>query len=81
MAFTHTKKVYMGSFLKARIRIRSHKSGSGSRSDQKGPDPTGSGSATLQRALCHTAMEVLQGEQGTVYQPLIQPRGPTSAKI
>jgi hypothetical protein len=42
MAFTHTKK---GSFIKARIRIRSQTSGSGS--DQKGPDSTGSGSATL----------------------------------
>jgi hypothetical protein len=47
MAFTHTKKVYIGSFIKARIQIRSQTSGSGS--DQKGPDPTGSvsGSATL----------------------------------
>jgi hypothetical protein len=49
MAFTHTKKVYIRSFIKARIRIRfrirSQTSGSGS--DQKGPDPTGAGSATL----------------------------------
>jgi hypothetical protein len=43
MAFTHTKKVKIGIFLKARIRIRSQMSGS----DQKGSDPTGSGSATL----------------------------------
>jgi hypothetical protein len=43
MAFTHTKQVYIESFIKARIRIRSQTSGS----DQKGPDPTGSGSATL----------------------------------
>jgi hypothetical protein len=40
MAFTHTKKVYT---VKAKIRIRFQTSGS----DQKGPDPTGSGSATL----------------------------------
>jgi hypothetical protein len=46
MAFIHTKKVDIESFIKARIRIRSHTSGSGS--DQKGPDSTGSGSATLQ---------------------------------
>jgi hypothetical protein len=49
MAFTHTKKVDTESFIKARIRIRkrvrSQMSGSGS--DQKGPDPTGSESATL----------------------------------
>jgi hypothetical protein len=41
MAFTHTKKVDTESFIKARIRIRSQTSGSGS--DQKVPDPTGSG--------------------------------------
>jgi hypothetical protein len=45
MAFTHTKKVNTESFIKARIRIRSQTSGSGF--DKKGPDPTGSGSATL----------------------------------
>jgi hypothetical protein len=37
MAFTHTKKVNIGPFIKARIRIGSKTSGSGS--DQKGPDP------------------------------------------
>jgi hypothetical protein len=45
MAFTQTIKVKIGSFLKARIRIWSQTSGSGS--DQKGPDLTGSGSPTL----------------------------------
>jgi hypothetical protein len=39
MAFTHTKKVYTESFIKARIRT--------SGSDQKDPDPTGS--ATLRQ--------------------------------
>jgi hypothetical protein len=43
MAFTHTKKVDIGSFKKVRIRIRSQMSGSGSGSgsgsDQKGPNP------------------------------------------
>jgi hypothetical protein len=47
MAFTHTKKVDIGSFIKAKIRIRVRSQTSGSGSDQKGPDPTGSGSATL----------------------------------
>jgi hypothetical protein len=57
MAFTHTKKVDIGSFVKARIRIRNRirnririrSQTSRSGSDQKGPDPTesGSGSATL----------------------------------
>jgi hypothetical protein len=54
MAFTHTKKVDTESFIKARIRnrirIRSQMSGSGS--DQKGLDPTGSGSATLDTTHC-----------------------------
>jgi hypothetical protein len=43
MAFKHTKKVDTEPFIKAKIRIRSQTSGS----DQKGTDPTGSGSATL----------------------------------
>jgi hypothetical protein len=43
MAFTHTKKVEIGSFIKARIRIWSRISGS----DQNDPDPTRFGSATL----------------------------------
>jgi hypothetical protein len=47
MAFTHTKKVDIESFIMARIRIRIRSQTSGSGSDQKGPDPTGSGSATL----------------------------------
>jgi hypothetical protein len=51
MAFTHTKKVDIKSFIKARMRIRNRiqirSQTSGSGSDQKGPDPTGSGSATL----------------------------------
>jgi hypothetical protein len=49
MAFKHTKKVDTESFIKARIRIRirSQTSRSGSGSDQKVPDPTGSGYATL----------------------------------
>jgi hypothetical protein len=49
MAFTHTKKVDIGIFIKARIRIRirSQTSVFGSRFDQKGPDPTGSRSAIL----------------------------------
>jgi hypothetical protein len=47
MAFTHTKKVDIGSFIKAGIRIWSQTSGSGS--DQKDPDPTGS--ATLQKMV------------------------------
>jgi hypothetical protein len=69
MAFKHSKKVNIGSFIKARIRIRSQTSGSGprrpdlvtdvrirsqtsgSRSDHKGPDPTGSGSATLPKRI------------------------------
>jgi hypothetical protein len=37
MACIHTKKVVIGSFIKARIRNRYQTSGSGS--DQKGPDP------------------------------------------
>jgi hypothetical protein len=47
MVFTHTKKVNIGPFIKAGIRIWSQTSGSGS--DHKGTDPTisGSGSATL----------------------------------
>jgi hypothetical protein len=45
MVFTHTIKVKIGSFLKARIQIRSQTSEFGS--DQKGLDPTGSESATL----------------------------------
>jgi hypothetical protein len=45
MTFTHTKKVKIGSFIKAMIRIRSQTFGSGS--DHKDPDPTGFGSATL----------------------------------
>jgi hypothetical protein len=45
MAFTYTRKVDTESFIKARIRIRSQTSGSGS--DHKGLDPTGSRSATL----------------------------------
>jgi hypothetical protein len=39
MAFTHTKKVKIGSFLKAKIRIRIRSQTSGSGSDQKGLDP------------------------------------------
>jgi hypothetical protein len=56
MAFTHTKKVYIGSFIKARIRIRirSQMSGSESGSDQK---RTGSGSATLHAAESFTQDE------------------------
>jgi hypothetical protein len=46
MDFTHTKKVDVDSFIRTdRIRIRFQTSESGS--DQNGPDPTGSGSATL----------------------------------
>jgi hypothetical protein len=47
--FYTLQKVDIESFFKARIqnRIRSQTSGSGSGSDLKGPDPTGSGSATL----------------------------------
>jgi hypothetical protein len=47
MAFTHNNKVDTESFIKARIRIWIRSQTSGSGSDQKGPDPTGSGSATL----------------------------------
>jgi hypothetical protein len=47
MAFTHTKKVDIGSFIKARIRIRIRSQTSVSGSDQKGPNPIGSGSVTL----------------------------------
>jgi hypothetical protein len=47
MPFTHTDKVEILSFIKARIRIRSQTSGSGSEPEQKGPYLTGSGSATL----------------------------------
>jgi hypothetical protein len=50
MAFTHIKKVNVGPFIKARIRIRSQTSKSGSGSDQKGPDPTGS--VTLLYSVC-----------------------------
>jgi hypothetical protein len=41
--FTHTKKIEKGSFITARIWIRSQTSSS----DKKGPDPTESGSANL----------------------------------
>jgi hypothetical protein len=47
MAFTHTKKVETESFIKSRIRIRIRSQTSGSRSDQKGSDPAGSGFASL----------------------------------
>jgi hypothetical protein len=50
MAFTHTKIVDTGSFIKVRIRIRNRFQTSGS--DQKGLDPTGSGSATLVNTVC-----------------------------
>jgi hypothetical protein len=40
MAFTHTKKVDTESFVKARIRIRSQTSGSGSSPRRSDPDPT-----------------------------------------
>jgi hypothetical protein len=43
MAFTHTKKVYIESFIKATVWIRSQMSGSALR----GLDPTRSGSGTL----------------------------------
>jgi hypothetical protein len=43
LAFTHTKIVDVGSFIRARTRIRPQTSGF----DQKGPDPIGSGSVTL----------------------------------
>jgi hypothetical protein len=39
MAFTHTKKVDIESFIKARIRNRIRSQTSGSGSDHKGPDP------------------------------------------
>jgi hypothetical protein len=44
MAFTHTSKVELWSFTKARIRILIQIQSQTSRSgpDQKGPDPTGS---------------------------------------
>jgi hypothetical protein len=45
LAFTHSKKVEIRSFIRARIRIRSQATRSGS--DQKRLDLTGSGSATL----------------------------------
>jgi hypothetical protein len=47
MDLTNTKKVDIGSFIKARIRIRIRSQTFGSGSDHKGPDPTRSGSATL----------------------------------
>jgi hypothetical protein len=51
IAKTHTKKVKIGSFIKAGIRIRNRIQSltSGSGSDQKGPDPTGS--ATLHLSM------------------------------
>jgi hypothetical protein len=42
IAFAHTQEVEIGSFMKAKIRIRSQTSGP----DQKVPDPTGSGSGS-----------------------------------
>jgi hypothetical protein len=39
MAFIHTKKVYIESFIKARIRIRSQTSGSGSATLVGTPEP------------------------------------------
>jgi hypothetical protein len=54
MAFTHTKKVYIESFIKARIRIRIRNRSQTSGSDQKGSDPTGSGSATLVTTYSYT---------------------------
>jgi hypothetical protein len=47
MSFTHTKKFIPSHLLR---------SGSGSGSDQKGPDPTGSGSATL--LVCEVGLPV-----------------------
>jgi hypothetical protein len=54
MAFTHTKKVAIGSFIKARIRSQTSASGSGS--DQKDPDPTVSGSATLLKCIYYLSL-------------------------
>jgi hypothetical protein len=53
----NTIKVKLGSFLKARIRIQSQTSGSGS--DQKGSDLTGSGSATLTVGLEPEPLQIL----------------------
>jgi hypothetical protein len=47
MAFTHTKKVKIRSFLMAKIWIRIRPQTSGSESDQKGQYPTGSGTLTV----------------------------------
>jgi hypothetical protein len=53
VAFTQTRRVDIGSFIKARIRIRIRSQTSGSESgcgsDQKGPDPNGSGFAKLHK--------------------------------
>jgi hypothetical protein len=69
MAFIHTKKVDVESFIKAQIRIRnrirSQTSGSGSVSDQKGPDPTGSGFTTLPgKLLVDNLQHVPRGPAG-----------------
>jgi hypothetical protein len=61
MAFTLTKKVDIGSFIKARIRIRSQTSGSGS--DQKGPDPTGSATLPVSIEKNLTKFEVFSAKQ------------------
>jgi hypothetical protein len=45
MIYRYTKKVYIGSFLKTRLRIRSQTSGSGF--VHKGPDPAESKFAAL----------------------------------
>jgi hypothetical protein len=51
MAFTHTKKVDTESYIKARIRNRIRSQTSGSGSDQKGPDPTGSGTLLMRHTF------------------------------
>jgi hypothetical protein len=59
MAFTHTKKDDTESFIKARIRNRIRSKTSGSGSDQKGPDPTGSATLVASDSIAWTTFSRL----------------------
>jgi hypothetical protein len=63
----HTKKVYIGSFIKARLRIRVRSQASGYESDQKGPDTTGSGSRSAKLLFWYMVFTTCRSTASTLY--------------